>query len=135
MENVDFIISIIEGLIALATLVGLIWGCTKAFGVKGFILSLGGIILFLLAITGFEKFLDYAFDNAPILIVIFFAILAIYMLWIIFITVKENLTSGEAIKRKFIKDTIQQLKVLGLSLLGGAAIVGLIFWSVVSSNM
>ena len=131
MENVDFILTIFEGLLALATIGGLIWTCTKSFGLKGFVLSFGGLILFVLGIDLLEKFIDYSFDNKPILIIIFFAILALFMLWIIIITVKENLTSGEEIKRKFIKDTIQQLKVLGLSLLGGAAIVGLIVASLI----
>lgn len=131
MENVDFILTIFEGLLALATIGGLIWACTKSFGLKGFVLSFGGLILFVLGIDLLEKFIDYSFDNKPILIIIFFAILALFMLWIIIITVKENLTSGEEIKRKFIKDTIQQLKVLGLSLLGGAAIVGLIVASLI----
>jgi len=135
VENFDLILSIIEGILCLVALGGLIWGCTKSFGVKGFISSFGGIILLLFLITGFEKFIDYALDNSPILIIILLAIFGIFMLWIIFITVKENLTSGEAIKRKFIKDTIQQLKILGLSLLGGFLIVGIIFLLIISSDM
>ena len=134
MENVETIISIIEGLVALVMLCGLIWVCTKAFKLKGFIISVAAIILIFLGTTGFEKFLDYSYNNAPILIIIFFAISVIFLLWIVFITVKENLTSGDARKRKFIKDTIQQLKVLGLSLLGGAAIVGAIILLIIFSE-
>lgn len=134
MENFETIISVIESIVALVMLGGLIWGCTEAFKLKGFVISTCAIILIILGITGFEKFLDYSYNNAPILIIIFFAISVIFLLWIVFITVKENLTSGDARKRKFIKDTIQELKVLGLSLLGGAAIVGVIILLVVSSE-
>ena len=133
MENFETIISVIESLVALAVLGGLIWGSTKAFKLKGFVISVSVIILIILGITSFEKLLDYSYNNAPILIIIFFAILAIFLLWIVFITVKENLTSGEETKRKFIKESVQQLKILGLSLLGGALIVGLIVASLIYS--
>ena len=72
MENFETIISVIESLVALVMLCGLIWVCTKAFKLKGFIISVAAIILIFLGTTGFEKFLDYSYNNAPILIIIFF---------------------------------------------------------------
>ncbi len=133
MENFETIISVIESLVALAMLGGLIWGSTKAFKLKGFVISVSVIILIILGITCFEKFLDYSYNNAPILIIIFFAILAIFLLWIIYITIKENLTSGEETKRKFIKDLIRDLKNLGIALLGGVVIVGLIVVALINN--
>ena len=133
MENFETIISVIESLVALAMLGGLILGSTKAFKLKGFVISVSVIILIILGITCFEKFLDYSYNNAPILIIIFFAILAIFLLWIIYITIKENLTSGEETKRKFIKDLIRDLKNLGIALLGGVVIVGLIVVALINN--
>lgn len=133
MENFDLIVTVIESILSLAVLGGLIWGSTKAFKLKGFVISVSVIILIILGITCFEKFLDYSYNNAPILIIIFFAILAIFLLWIVFITVKENLTSGEETKRKFIKDLIRDLKNLGIALLGGVVIVGLIVVALINN--
>ena len=133
MENIDLIVTVIESILSLAVLGGLIWGSTKAFKLKGFVISVSVIILIILGITCFEKFLDYSYNNAPILIIIFFAILAIFLLWIVFITVKENLTSGEETKRKFIKDLIRDLKNLGIALLGGVVIVGLIVVALINN--
>ncbi len=135
MENVNLIITIIESIVSLAILGVFIWGCTKSFGLKGFVLSLSGFLILFLGIDLFEKFINYSIDNKPILITIFFAVIAMFLLWIIYITVKENLTSGVDIKRKFIKDSIQQLKILGLSLLGGALIVGLILASIMHRSI
>ena len=133
MENFDLIVTVIESILSLAVLGGLIWGSTKAFKLKGFVISVSVIILIILGITCFEKFLDYSYNNAPILIIIFFAILAIFLLWIIYITIKENLTSGEETKRKFIKDLIRDLKNLGIALLGGVVIVGLIVVALINN--
>ena len=131
MENIDLIVTVIESIVVLAILGDFILKCTKAFRLKGFMLSLSGFILFFLVIGLFEKFINYSLDNKPILIIIFFAVIAIFLLWVIYITIKENLTSGDDIKRKFIKESVQQLKILGLSLLGWALIVGLIVASLI----
>lgn len=133
MEKFDFIITIIEGILSLAVLVSFIWACTKEFKLKGFVLSLSGFILLFLGIGLFEKFINYSLDNKPILIIIFFAVIAIFLLWIIYITIKENLTSGEETKRKFIKDLIRDLKNLGIALLGGVVIVGLIVVALINN--
>ena len=50
MENFETIISVIESLVALAMLGGLIWGSTKAFKLKGFVISVSVIILIILGI-------------------------------------------------------------------------------------
>lgn len=133
MENIDLIVTVIESILSLAILGGFIWKCTKAFGLKGFVLSLSGFILLFLGIGLFEKFINYSLDNKPILIIIFFAVIAIFLLWIIYITIKENLTSGDDIKRKFIKDLIRDLKNLGIALLGGVVIVGLIVVALINN--
>ena len=127
MYNADFVITIIESLVALAIIFSIIYKATNVFKLKGFLISTGAIVLIFLAIDVFEKFLDYAYNNDTNLIIIFIGILVIFLLWVIIDCIKINLTSGEEIKREFIRD----LKTLGLALLGGVVIVGLIVLSII----
>jgi len=127
MYNADFVITIIESLVALAIIFSIIYKATNVFKLKGFLISTGAIVLIFLAIDVFEKFLDYAYNNDTNLIIIFLGILVIFLLWVIIDCIKINLTSGEEIKREFIRD----LKTLGLALLGGVVIVGLIVLSII----
>lgn len=135
MEKFDFIITIIESILSLAVLISFIWTFTKEFKLKGFVLSLGGIILIVFCIDLLEKFINYSLDNQPIFIIILLAIIAIFLIWIIIYTIREKVKAAGENKKKFINDTMSELKVLLFSLLIGAVIVGIIVFLLIASDM
>ncbi len=135
MEKFDFIITIIESILSLAVLISFIWTFTKEFKLKGFVLSLGGIILIVFCIDLLEKFINYSLDNQPIFIIILLAIIAIFLIWIIIYTIREKVKAAGENKKKFINDTMSELKVLLFSLLIGAVIVGIIVFLLIASDI
>lgn len=135
MEKFDFIITIIESILSLAVLISFIWTFTKEFKLKGFVLSLGGIILIVFCIDLLEKFINYSLDNQPIFIIILLAIIAVFLIWIIIYTIREKVKAAGENKKKFINDTMSELKVLLFSLLIGAVIVGIIVFLLIASDI
>jgi len=135
LEKFDFIITIIESILSLAVLISFIWTFTKEFKLKGFVLSLGGIILIVFCIDLLEKFINYSLDNQPIFIIILLAIIAIFLIWIIIYTIREKVKAAGENKKKFINDTMSELKVLLFSLLIGAVIVGIIVFLLIASDI
>ena len=135
MEKFDFIITIIESILSLAVLISFIWTFTKEFKLKGFVLSLGGIILIVFCIDLLEKFINYSLDNKPIFIVIFLAVIATFLIGLFVYIIKEKYKAAGENKKKFINDTMSELKVLLFSLLIGAVIVGIIVFLLIASDM
>lgn len=135
MEKFDFIITIIESILSLAVLISFIWTFTKEFKLKGFVLSLGGIILIVFCIDLLEKFINYSLDNKPIFIVIFLAVIATFLIGLVVYIIKEKYKAAGENKKKFINDTMSELKVLLFSLLIGAVIVGIIVFLLIASDM
>ena len=135
MEKFDFIITIIESILSLVVLISFIWTFTKEFKLKGFVLSLGGIILIVFCIDLLEKFINYSLDNKPIFIVIFLAVIATFLIGLVVYIIKDKYKAAGENKKKFINDTMSELKVLLFSLLIGAVIVGIIVFLLIASDI
>ncbi len=128
MENIEFIITIIESILALAILAAFIFGCTKSFGLKGFVLSVSGFILLFLGIDLFEKFINYSLDNAPIFIIIFFAFVSIFLIWVTIYTIYEQIKDlNKHEKWLFIKKCLKQVLYVALLFILSALIIFGIF--------
>ena len=133
MDIADLIVYLIETIFSLFLIGSLVYAVTKAFGWKGFLLSVCGLAFVLFSILGFEKFIEWAIESAPALILIFLAAIAIFLISVTIITLKQQFgTSKEGIKmrNKYIKESFKQVFY---ALLGGFIIFGIIFLLVISS--
>ena len=135
MDFVEIIINLIIGSIVLFMACGIIWNTTKIFGLKGFFISTCIFLSLIIIPIGFEKFFEYSYENKPILIIIFLAILALIVIGIIIYSIIESYKAAGENKKKFIKDTINGLKILLFSILIGAAIVGTIVFLLIASDI
>ncbi|MBR1942438.1 hypothetical protein IJ843_01730 [bacterium] len=134
MDIADLIIFLIEIIFSLILIGGFVYAVTMAFGWKGFLLSVCGLAFVLFCIFGFEKFLEWAIESAPALILIFLAAMAVFLIVVTIIALKQQFgTSKEGInmRNKYIKESFKQVF---FALLGGFIIFGIIFLLVISSE-
>ena len=124
MENLENIIFIVEGIVSLVVIVGFIYSATKISKIKGFIISFSILFIYFL----FLKFIEWIFDcnrSHPILFYAFIIIFSLFLLWIAVDGLIYNLTSGDEIKKMFIKDTFHKLKIVVFSAIGAVLILEL----------
>ncbi len=127
MENLENIIFIVESIVSLAVIVGFIYSATKISKLRGFLISSGILLVSFL----FIRFIEWIFDskgNHPILFYAFLIMFSLFLLWIAVDGLIYKLTSGDEIKKMFIKDTLNKLKILGFSAIGAILIVALMFF-------
>ncbi|MBR1681210.1 hypothetical protein IJ707_05410 [bacterium] len=134
MEYVDLIVTIFETIFGLAALGSIIYAASSAFGIKGFVASTGGIAALVLGIHYFEKFLDYAMNNAPVLIIIMLAFMAVTLIWILIYSTmqkfKEFGKTQEGLQKRnqFIITCLKQAGMLVVCIIGGILIFILVFF-------
>ena len=124
MENLENIIFIVEGIVSLVVIVGFIYSATKISKIKGFLVSSGILLLFLLLFS-FIEWICHCQEIHPVLFYTFIILLSLFLLWCTVDGLIYNLTSGDEIKKIFIKDTLYKLKILGLSTIGAVLILEL----------
>ncbi|MBR2526022.1 hypothetical protein IKE67_06110 [bacterium] len=136
MEIIENLMVLFEAVFVLLLFGSIIWGATSAFKVKGFIISTGSIVLTIIALVWYEKFLDYSLDNNPLLIVILLGLMALFLIGITIYAIKKEFDTFGYNKegRKKIKNFLLiSLKQFIFALLFGIIVVGVIFFLVWSS--
>ncbi len=76
-----------------------------------------------------ENFLEWAFNNAPWLVIVILVFLAIFIIFATINSLKESYRKDPVATKKYI---IQNLKVLGISVGIALLIVGFTFYSIIS---
>lgn len=124
MENLENIIFIVESIVSFVVIIGFIYSATKISKMKGFLISSGILLTFFL----FIRFIEWIFgcqENYPVLFYAFLIMFSLFLLWIVVDGLIYNLTSGDEIKKMYIKDTLHKLKIIGLSAIGAVLILEL----------
>lgn len=124
MENLYNIVFISECIVSFAIVVGFIYYATKKSKIKGFLVSSGILLLFLLLFS-FIEWICHCQEIHPVLFYTFIILLSLFLLWCTVDGLIYNLTSGDEIKKMFIKDTFHKLKIVVFSAIGAVLILEL----------